>query len=292
MDMNLFLRPGDTLGVCAPSGKFDTGLLEQGVHVLNALGFQVRLPEAIFNEKRYLAGDDRTRAGVIRALFADPDIHGIICARGGYGALRILDYLDWEIIGQNPKPFIGYSDITALLMAILSRTGVPVIHGPNLVSLASADQETLDAFVQVLTGPLAAIEISCGSVLSPGIAHGVIKGGNLATLSHLLGTPYQPDFTDAVLFIEDVGEPAYKIDRMLTQMKMAGMFDRIQGVVTGLFENCEDQSHVQEILTEIFVEYAIPVICGMPAGHGKTNRPFVMGKQVHMDTRTMTLEWV
>lgn len=292
MDRNLLLRPGDTLGVCAPSGKFDTEILDQGIHVLNTLGFRVRIPEAIFSEKRYLAGEDRVRAAVIHSLFADPDIHGIICARGGYGALRVLDQLNWEIIGRNPKPFIGYSDITALLMAILSRTGVPVIHGPNLVSLASADQETLDAFVQAVTGGWTAIEIAGGRVLSPGIAQGTIKGGNLATLSHLLGTSYQPDFTDAILFIEDIGEPAYKIDRMLTQMKMAGVFDRVKGVVTGSFENCRPESHIREILTEIFVEYAIPVICGMPAGHGKTNQTFVMGRQVRMDTRTMILEWV
>jgi muramoyltetrapeptide carboxypeptidase len=286
------VKQGDTLGICAPSGKFDAHALEKGIDVLKSLGFNISVHQDIFKQKRYLAGDDSLRANMINRLFSDPEIKAIICARGGYGALRILKFIDWNIIRQNPRPFIGYSDITALLTAIVNETGMPVIHGPTAVSLANADKQTLDSFFLTLTGAQTSISVPEGRVIRDGIAEGMLTGGNLATLSHLLGTRFQPVFRDAILFFEDIGEPLYKIDRMLSHMKLAGLFDNIRGVITGSFEKCDDSSNIEEIVEEIFDEYQIPILSGLSAGHGKTNLSMVFGKTVRLDTMNMALEWI
>ncbi len=286
------IKPRDTLGICAPSGRFDLEKFNRGLEVIKALGFQVEAPKEIFQGKRYLAGDDMERAGVINRHFSDPGIHGILCARGGYGALRILNHLDWEMIRKNPKPFIGFSDITAILTAIMDETGMPVIHGPHVVSLATADEKTLISFFNTLSGLREAIEIPDTGIIREGVCTGVLKGGNLATLCHLLGTRFQPDFSGAVLFFEDIGEPAYKIDRMLTQMKMAGLFDKIRGVMTGSFENCDNGEYIEEIVGECFDEYKIPILSGLDSGHGKTNLSMPFGERVRMDTTARKIEWV
>jgi muramoyltetrapeptide carboxypeptidase len=264
----------------------------RGIAVLQSLGFQARIPREIFKQKRYLAGDDMERAAIVNLLFSDPDIKGILCARGGYGALRILNHLDWDLIRKNPKPFMGYSDITAILTAILSKTGVPVLHGPHVVSLAAADAKTLASFADALSGPAKTIEIPDGKAIRGGVGVGMLTGGNLATLCHLLGTRFQPDFSGAVLFFEDIGEPAYKIDRMLTQMKLAGVFNKIRGVVTGSFENCDNGEYIEEIVGECFDEYHVPILSGLDAGHGKTNLSLSFGRRIKMDTMAMKIEWV
>ncbi len=292
MKRPMTLKPGSMLGVCAPSARFDTEKLNLGIGVLKELGFKVKVPVEIFKKKRYLAGDDMVRANVINSLFLDPEIDGIICARGGYGAIRILDHLNWDIIKQNPKPFIGFSDNTAILLAIIEKTGNGVIHGPNVVSFAQAQKKTMDTFYETLNTSFDKIDIANGRIIKPGECTGVLKGGNLATISHLLGTRYQPDFKEAVLFLEDIGEPAYKIDRMLTQMKMAGLFEGIRGVIIGSFENCDNDEYVEDILFEIFEEYNVPVLSGLNSGHGKVNLSICMGTQIKMDTKPARIFWV
>ena len=231
------------------------------------------------------------RANVIHRLFSDPDIDGIICARGGFGAIRILEHLDWDLIKKHPKPFVGFSDNTAILSAIIDETGNPVIHGPNVVSFADAQKQTIDAFYKTLTGCFDKIEMPDARVINAGRCNGVLKGGNLATLSHLLGTPFQPDFNGCILFFEDIGEPAYKIDRMLTQMKMAGLFEGIRGVVVGSFENSDNDAYTQEILIEVFAEYNVPVLTGLDSGHGQVNLSLCMGTPIKMDTKPASICW-
>ncbi|MBU8911054.1 MAG: LD-carboxypeptidase [Desulfobacterales bacterium] len=286
------LKFGSVLGLCAPSAHFDTEKLNMGIHVLKNLGFEIKVPEEIFKKKRYLAGNDMVRANVINQLFSDPDIDGIICARGGFGAMRILEHLNWNIIKQNPKPFIGFSDNTAILLSIIDKTGGLVIHGPNVVSFASASQQTIDSFYNTLMGSFDKIEVINGQVIKSGKCTGVLKGGNIATISHLLGTRFQPDFKNSVLFLEDIGEPAYKIDRMLTQMKMAGLFNAIKGVITGIFKNCDNDDYIEEILSEIFEEYNIPVLSGFDSGHGKVNLSLRMGVDIKMDTKPAVIQWI
>ncbi len=283
------LKKGDTLGVAAPSARFDEKRLNQGVECLKTLGFKVHVPRAIFGEKRYLAGEDVSRAGVLNEMFADTDIKGIIAVRGGFGAMRMLDHLDWEMIRENPKWVIGFSDATALLMAVIQQTQFPVVHGPNLTCLADADPRTLSSFYRAITETPRELEIEQGVCLVPGKAQGKLVGGNLATLTHLIGTAFQPDFREKVLFLEDVGEPAYKIDRMLSQMKMAGLFQGVKGVVTGSFENCENPEYIPQVLSEIFEK--VPIIMGLAAGHGKINLSLTMGLNVLLDTSRGTLKW-
>ena len=286
------LSPGSSLGVCAPSACFDIEKLNSGIQILEDLGFKVKVPEEIFKRKRYLAGNDVLRARVINQFFSDPDIDGIICARGGFGSMRILDHLNWSTIRQNPKPFIGFSDNTAILLSIIGEAGNPVVHGPTVVSLANAKKETIDAFYNILTGSLDKIDVTNGRILKSGKCTGVLKGGNLSTISHLLGTRFQPDFKNTILFIEDIGESAYKIDRMLTQMKMAGLFEGIRGVIIGSFENCDNYGYIEEILVEIYEEYNIPVLSGLDSGHGKINLSLCMGTHIQMDTEPARIQWV
>ena len=286
-----WLKPGDTIGVAAPSARFESDRFEKGVASLEDLGFRVIVPEGIFEAKRYLAGEDSLRAGILNDLFANPDISGIIAARGGFGSMRILDSLDWENIQAHPKPMIGFSDVTALLNVLVQRIGLAGIHGPNLVSLAEADSGTLSAFVAALCNHPLDMELKQGLCLNPGRAAGVLKGGNLATLVHMIGTPYQPEFEDAVLFIEDTGEPAYKIDRMLSQMKMAGLFKGVRAVLTGIFEDCRNEEYVPEIIQEIFEPFQVPVLMGLESGHGSPNLSLVMGRDVEIDASNCTVTW-
>ena len=285
------LEKGDTIGVAAPSARFDDQKLEKGILCLRELGFDVHVPQEIFKKKRYLAGEDLSRAMIVNELFANPDIKGIIAARGGFGAMRMLDFLDWELIQSSPKLFMGFSDTTALLTSIIQRTGFKVVHGPNLVSLAEADPQTLSSFYQSITGIAGDIFIDHGHCLKPGQARGKLIGGNISTLTHLIGTRFQPDFHGAVLFLEDVGEPAYKIDRMLSQMKMADMFQGIQGLITGSFENCANQNYLPQILLEIFGEYGVPILMGLNSGHSKVNLSLAMGVEVLLDAAKARLTW-
>ncbi len=283
------LKKGDTIGVAAPSACFDVKRLNQGIDCLKDLGFQVHVPRAIFEKKRYLAGQDISRAAVVNELFADPDIKGIIAARGGFGAMRILDYLDWELIRNNPKLVVGFSDATALLAAMIQQAQLAVVHGPNLVSLAKGEPGTISSFYRAVTALPTKIHISQGVCLVPGTARGKLVGGNMATITHLVGTPFQPDFKGGVLFLEDVGEPAYKIDRMLSQMKMAGLLEGIEGVITGSFDNCENQEYIPGILSEIFE--GIPLLMGLTSGHGNINLSLAMGLEVVLDTSSSLLKW-
>ena len=199
---NNFLKTGDTIGICAPSARFDLQKFNAGVQVLESLGYKVKIPKEIFEKKRYLAGDDILRADVINRLFSDPDIDGIICARGGFGAMRLLDHLNWDLIRENPKLFIGFSDITAILLSIMDKTDKSVVHGPTVVSIAKAENKTLESFQRTIQGCFDEIKIVNGRVLQPGKSRGIFKGCNISTISHLLGTRFQPDFKNSILFLE------------------------------------------------------------------------------------------
>ncbi|MCK5099130.1 MAG: LD-carboxypeptidase, partial [Desulfobacteraceae bacterium] len=207
---------------------------------------------------------------------------------------RILDLLDWQSIQNNSKLFIGFSDITALLVSLAKLPSMEVIHGPNITSLAKAEQKTKDSLYELLTiGSTGISELSVGApvIINKGSSKGKLLGGNLATLNHLVGTIYQPEFKDCILFIEDTGESPYKIDRMLTQMKMAGCFKGIKGVVAGSFQDCENLEMVQEIIKEIFEEYKVPILAGIESGHGRINLSLPLGVDVKLTTEKPGMEW-
>ena len=233
------LKPGDTIGIVAPAGPFDPKIFAQGLSVMESMGFQILVSDEIFEKTGYLAGNDTRRARLVNQLFKDPAVNAIVCARGGFGSFRILPLVDFDAIRENPKVFIGFSDITALLTAITTRSELVSFHGPVVTTLAGAPEVTRNTLLGAVSSdePLE-VQPADGIVIQAGRARGTLIGGNLTTLCHLLGTPFEPSFKHRILLLEDRGEALYRIDRMLLQMKLAGCFDDIAGLVLGSFEGC------------------------------------------------------
>ena len=279
------LLPGDIIGVAAPAGPFETGDFEQGVAVLKEMGFEVRVPDNLQQPQKYLAGSDAMRASVLKDLFEDPEVKGIICARGGYGSMRILDLVDYDLIRHHPRIFLGFSDISALISSITTQSGLVTFHGPNIISLGKATPQTKVSFFRAVTSnqPLD-IRPQNTSVITPGSGTGIVAGGNLATLSHLLGTPYSPAYRGCLFVMEDILEAPYKIDRMLFQMRMAGCFQGMSGVVLGTFQDCGNYDAICEIAANLFEDMQIPVLGGFDIGHGHENMTIPMGIQATLDT--------
>ncbi len=278
------------MGVVAPAGPFRPKDLKKGLAVLKQMGFQTVLPEGLFGKDGYLAGPDGHRVDLLHRFFADAAVDGIICARGGYGSLRILPALDFDLIRANPKPFIGFSDVTALLNPMFLKGGLVTFHGPVVTTVADACGKTRKALASALAGP-AGLEIfsSRPRILRPGRAEGIFLGGNLTTLCHLVGTPFQPRFRDSVLLFEDKGEALYRIDRMLTQMQMAGCFAGVSGIALGSFVDCGRPKDVHEIFRNCFKKSKIPILGGFEIGHGKVNRAVPIGSPVVLDTNRGSL---
>ena len=280
------LHPGDTIGIVAPAGPYDRDTFARGIGYLKELGFKVLTPPGLLDVDgcRYLAGSDPHRARFINQLFADNRIDAIICARGGYGSIRILTLLDYQAIADNPKVFIGFSDITVLLTVLADRSGLATFHGPVVTSLADAPVETRNSLMQAVSSDIKLeIKVSRGITINPGSASGIVCGGNLATLCHLVGTPFAPNFSDKILFIEDRAEAPYKIDRMLTHMKLAGCFENLAGIALGHFEDCGPLNDVYQIIAETFRDEPFPILAGLDAGHGQHNRTLPFGIEATLD---------
>jgi muramoyltetrapeptide carboxypeptidase len=286
------LKTGDKIGIVAPAGPFEGDAFEQGLKLLEEMGFEIYVPEGLLDARGYLAGTDEHRAEVVNRLFADESIDGLICARGGYGSLRILPMLDYDTIAKNPKILAGFSDITALLTVLFDRCGLVTFHGPVVTSLADAHELTISSLFETITsdGKLE-IEVSNGATLQPGTASGIMCGGNLATLCHLVGTPFAPSFTGKILFLEDRAEPPYKIDRMLKQMQLAGCFEGIAGIVLGSFEDCGPVEDLFRIIKDIFANTRVPILGGMDSGHGSLNLTLPMGVEATLDADLQVLTY-
>ena len=267
------LKQGDTIGIVAPASHFDLEKFNRGIAVLESMGFNALVPEKLFNKKGYFAGSDLERAEMVNRYFADTSIKAIMCARGGYGSIRILSLLDYKTIQKNPKIFIGFSDVSALLSTLYLRCRLVTFHGPTVTTLGNSDNRTKDSLLSMITsGEKPEIAMESGITIQPGSASGPVLGGNLNTLCHLLGTPFQPDFKGCILFLEDRGEAAaYRIDRMLSQMKLAGCFNGLAGLILGNFEDCGDTDDIIRIAGDIFKDDKIPILAGLEVGHGKRN---------------------
>jgi len=284
------MKKGDCIGIAAPSSAFDPDDFDQGLALLRGMGFELFVPEGLYKKKAFLAGSDGHRVSVINDLFENPRVKAILCARGGYGSMRILDHINGDLVRENPKLFVGFSDATALLSHLYQAWGLVCYHGPVVCSLGRSDQQSLDALEHVLlTGTPKNIEAPFGRVLIPGQARGILMGGNLATLCHLTGTSYQPDLSGTILMLEDVGEAAYKIDRMLVQMKYAGLFDGLNGVVLGSFEKCGDPDHLADIFLDVFGDLKIPLVMDFSFGHGASNCVFPIGVDARLHTDSLSV---
>jgi muramoyltetrapeptide carboxypeptidase len=284
------LKPGDTLGIVAPASPFDRESFDAGLRVLESMNFNLAIPESIFEQNGYLAGSDQQRADLLNQLFADPDIDGIICARGGYGAMRILPLLDVDVISRHPKVFVGFSDITVLLDFLVRRCRMVAFHGPTVSTLGTAVRSVRDRFLSAVSNPQPmSISTALHRVIQSGIAEGHFFCGNLTLLCHLTGTPFQPDFRGAILMIEDRAEAPYRIDRMLTQMRMAGCFDGLAGLALGAFSDCGPADAVHRIVADRLGGLNLPILAGFEVGHETVNLTLPVGLPVQLDTTSGTL---
>ncbi|MFH1580842.1 MAG: LD-carboxypeptidase, partial [Pseudomonadota bacterium] len=259
-----------------------------------AMGFKTYCPEGIFNKNGYLAGGDKNRAAVLNDLFSDSRIKAIICARGGFGSMKILSLLDYDMIFKNPKIFAGYSDISALLSSLYEKCRLVTFHGPMVTTLSEASKRTRQAMFLTLTNRSDfEVKLRKGVSLKSGITSGTLLGGNLATLCHLIGTSCLPSYRGRILFIEERGEALYRIDRMLTQMKLAGCFDGLAGLLLGSFTDCGPAKEIYKVVTRVFDEMDIPVLAGFDGGHGKENITIPFGIKTTLDAgrKIISFKW-
>ncbi len=296
------LEFGDTVGIAAPaSPPGDPGVIDRSVAALERLGFRARLAPHVRRRRGFLAGSDRERAGDLMQLFRDPKVKAIICLRGGYGAGRLLPLLDYAAIRSHPKIFVGYSDITALHCALLARAGLVSFHGPTMNSdLVKEDlpEFTLRSLLRTVMEPTAPGGIKQGygghtvSVLRGGQAEGRLVGGNLSLLCSLVGTPFLPDFRKRILFLEDLAEPPYRFDRMLTHLLNAGLLPRVAGVAVGLNRHCHDpkarkakeyRQTLEDVLRDRLLPLKVPVVAGLPFGHVRLNATLPVGVPARLD---------
>jgi len=284
------LRPGAVIGITAPASPFEPEIFQAGLDVLRELGFEMVVPEGVFARLRYFAGADAERAAVFERVWLDDRVDAVMCARGGYGCLRMLPFLNYPAMAARPKPLIGYSDVTALLAAVGGRCGLVTFHGPLVTTLAHASERTLQSLRDVLLSSVPAIySAEAGATVRAGKAAGIMCGGNLSTLAHLVGTPFMPDLRGGILFLEDRGEAPYRVDRMLSHLKAAGCLDGVRGLVLGSFEDCGTPSDICGIAADVLRDTEIPILAGLEAGHTDPNLTLPLGVEAVLDAGARTL---
>ncbi len=284
------LRKGDVIGIIAPaSPPADIARVERGARYFERLGYRVEIGASVSRTRGYLAGNDNHRVDDLHTMFADRRVKAIICARGGYGTPRLLPLINYKLVARNPKILVGFSDITALQLALWKKCRLVTFHGPMLaVDFANGiDPYTEESFWQVVTSPHKPGKIPLPikpHTLQQGKASGILLGGNLSLINSLLGTPYLPDFRNALLFMEEVGEEPYRIDRMLAQLSNASILQNVQAVLAGQFTDCsqKDQAKPGLSLEDILVDFTSstkkPLITNLPFGH--TNKKLTLPQGV------------
>ena len=287
------LRPGDRVGALAPASPCPIHKLEAGCAILEKLGLEV-VSEVGAEDfyPAYLAGSDDYRATRFNKFVEDPSIKAIFCARGGYGCLRILSKISYEQLRLNPKAIIGFSDITALLLACFGQAGLVCFHGPTLSTLGDGDPETLGSlWTAISSTELMELHFPEALCLQSGQAEGSVLGGNLTTLNHLLATDFFPSLSDSILFLEDRGEPMYRIDRMLTQLIQTGHLDNLAGLVLGDFSESGSRSDLNDLIQERLAAISLPILSGAPIGHEQRNLTLPVGLPATLDARAGTLTY-
>ncbi|HUT71878.1 MAG TPA: LD-carboxypeptidase [Desulfatiglandales bacterium] len=283
------LKANQLVGIIAPASPISKSEIRKGIQLIESFPLQVRLGTHLFDHSHYLAGSDQDRASDIHQMFSDPEIKAILCARGGYGSLRFLDKIDYGLIRKNPKVLVGFSDLTALLTAIYKHSGLITIHGPTVSDLLNGDNwQHLSRLITTSYKPR--LSLKRGMVINGGTARGILLGGNLATLCSLIDTPFLPSFEGVILFLEEKGEQPYRLDRMLTQLLLSGRLDHLSALVIGQIQGCGDEQVVYGLLRERFSEMAVPVVTGLPVGHGVENISLPLGLPALLDTEGMVLE--
>ena len=292
------LPPGAKIGVVSPASRpLYEEKLYQGVNYLKKLGYEVFESKHVLDQKGYLAGEDSARVQDLNEMFNNPELDAVICSRGGYGTPRIIDQIDFEAIKRNPKIFMGYSDITSLSLAIWKKTGLVTFSGP-MVAVEMGNG--IDLFTEKHCWNMLTSTKPVGRLSEPdnfpieiyrqGKAEGILLGGCLSLINVLLGTPYIPDFTGAILFIEDIGEEPHGVDRYLAQLKLAGILDKVSGIVLGQFLDCQPGEpdkpslELKEIFDDYFLSLKIPIISNFAYGHGAIKHTMPFGIKAAIDT--------
>ena len=297
------LEPGDTVGLIAPaSAAFEPVTIRNGVETLESLGFKVKPGKYIREKYGYLAGTDKNRVKDLHQMFRDDEVKAIVALRGGYGSMRLLNLVDYDLIKKNPKIFLGYSDITSLNLAIFHKTGLVTFHGP--VAISSFSKYTQQYFFNVLTSTEPVGEIKHPEPDNPlrptahfhtirsGKASGRLIGGNLTLFTALLGTPYEADTKGAILFLEETGEEPYDVDRMLTQLLLAGKLDEVAGIVFDKCSNCKPADYkpafyntfsLEEVLMDRLGKLNCPVLYGLNVGHEADKPTLPIGIKTTLD---------
>lgn len=296
------LEKGDTIAIISPSSPTKDPLdVPKGKAYLESMGYRVILGKHVDEWRgNYVAASEDARAEDLNEMFARKDVNMILCARGGSGSLQFIRKIDFDTIKANPKIFCGYSDITSLHLAINRFTGLVTIHGEVLTAIhPGMSAYTQDHLLRCLTDEESPREIRKADpnkfllTISPGVAEGEVLGGNLTLIAASCGSFYQPDFSDKILFLEDVGEEPYCIDRYLAQMRNCGMLDRLKGVVIGECARCEDHSgyypHVTDAFRHYFEDRGVPCLYGLPLGHTNDQAALPLGVKVRLDADAQTL---
>lgn len=279
MKINL-LKKGEMVGIVAPSRPIYNikEEISKGISEIKNRGFLVKKGEFLNKKDYYSAGNISQRVNDIHAMFSDKNIKGIFCATGGVSAIQLLDKLDFELIKKNPKIFMGYSDITLLLLAINKKSGITTFYGPNVREIFSVSKETQNFIFDMLEGKTKSFEYPKNiKIIMPGKAEGKLVGGLLAGMVNLLGTPYVPNFDNKIIFWEETGASPAIIDLQLQQLKLAGAFNKIKGMVIGHLDNCTDKKYpkdnksIEEIISERTDGFSFPIIKVEYFGHNTNN---------------------
>ena len=300
------LRKGDLIGIVTPASPVaDLSKINRGVQYLEGLGYRVIIGEHVGKVHGYLAGSDDERVADLHTFFADRRVRAIIAARGGYGTPRLLPKLNYRLISQNPKIVAGFSDMTALQLALWRKCRLVTFNGPMAaVEMANAhDPFTEEFFWRVVssTKMMGTISFPSGPPprgLQPGKATGRLIGGNLSLVVSLLGTPYFPGISDAILFLEDTGEEPYRVDRMITQLRNEGVISRSKGVLTGEFSDClpKDQTRpslsVEEVLIDVARSTGKPFISDLPFGHSARKMTLPVGLRVQVNAFEPSVDYL
>ncbi len=291
------LQVGDTVGLISPAGIVDTKDIQAAQQSVSQLGLKVKLGKHILDRYGYLAGKDADRAQDVNLMFSDRTIKAIIPMRGGWGCNRILRLLNYSLIRSHPKIIIGYSDITTLLLAINARSQMITFHGP--VATSTWNQFTVDYFKRILFNAetvtmqnLNPSEVRV-EIIAPGKARGKLVGGNLSVLSAMVGSPYLPSWNKSILFVEEIGEDVYRVDRMLTQLKTAGILNQIAGFIFGQCTNCslgdEPSFTLMQVLQDHILPLGIPAWYGSMIGHIKDKFTLPIGVEVEINAELGTI---
>jgi muramoyltetrapeptide carboxypeptidase len=287
------LRPGDRVAVIAPASGFERGAFETGLSLLSAR-YRIEHGNDLFERARYLAGSDARRLAELTGALADPDIKAVFCARGGYGATRLLTRLDASGPAGAPKPFVGFSDVTALHLWLQAH-GRASIHGPVVTQLGRLPPATAERLFSLLEASAPARALEGTDSYVGGTAEGPLLGGNLSVLTRLLGTPFMPPLDGAILLLEDQGERPYRLDRMWTHLHQAGVFARVRGIALGTFTACEEPEAPYtsaDVLRELAAESGVPCAAGFPIGHGDANEPVPLGVRVRLEAAAARLTFL